>query len=92
MIAIALLVAAATLPNPAPAQAAPTPVTPPAAAATNLSPPAAGIAPAAAPAAAQAPANSVTPCGLEEVNDPALAVCPHYVTYNEEGEEAGRHD
>ena len=28
-------------------------------------------------------------CGLEEVNDPALATCPSYITYDEDGEEIG---
>ena len=32
---------------------------------------------------------SSTPCGLEEVADPSLKVCPSYVTYDEEGEEIG---
>jgi hypothetical protein len=87
MIAFALLAVAATLPVSAPESPAPAP-----AAAAPAPRVAATGAPAAAPALAQAPANSATPCGLEEVNDPALAVCPHYVTYDEEGEEVGGHD
>ena len=30
-----------------------------------------------------------TPCGLEEVRNPELNVCPPQITYDEEGEEVG---
>ncbi|HYZ47606.1 MAG TPA: hypothetical protein VE567_01795 [Sphingomonas sp.] len=29
-------------------------------------------------------------CGLEEIRDPQLAVCPPWVTYDEDGEEIGQ--
>ena len=30
-----------------------------------------------------------TPCGLEEVGNPELKICPPQITYDEEGEEVG---
>lgn len=43
----------------------------------------------AVPAAAKTADDATAVCGLEETNDPALKVCPAYITYDEEGEEVG---